>query len=65
VASVQETGSTGETLTEAAAINRSLYTLGKVIRAISAGKQAPYRDSKLTKLLYASLGGNCKTIMVR
>jgi len=53
---------------EASNINRSLYSLGSVIEKLSsAGAKAhiPWRDSKLTRLLQDSLGGNCKaTIMV-
>ena len=53
----------------AAAINKSLMALGSVINAlgeISKGKQVhiPYRDSKLTRLLQESLGGNASTLMI-
>ena len=61
-----KTGSVGERLLEATKINQSLSTLGNVISALVDGKSThiPYRDSKLTKLLQDSLGGNTKTVMV-
>merc|ERR1711917_68307 len=52
-------------LKEATKINLSLSALGNVISALIDGKgHIPYRDSKLTRLLQDSLGGNAKTIMV-
>lgn len=60
----------GERLYEGANINRSLLALGNCINAlcISDGTRrtchVPYRDSKLTRLLKFSLGGNCKTVMI-
>lgn len=59
-------GSTGDRLKEATKINLSLSALGNVISALVDGKSThiPYRDSKLTRLLQDSLGGNTKTLMV-
>ncbi|KAM9916626.1 hypothetical protein OXX59_009851, partial [Metschnikowia pulcherrima] len=54
-------------LHEGANINRSLLALGNCINALcDPGRRAhvPYRDSKLTRLLKFSLGGNCRTVMV-
>jgi len=61
-----KTGATGERLREATKINLSLSALGNVISALVDGKSKhiPYRDSKLTRLLQDSLGGNTKTLMV-
>ncbi|KAF4705560.1 hypothetical protein FOZ62_024023 [Perkinsus olseni] len=61
-----KTGSTGDTLKEATKINLSLSALGNVISALvdSRSTFVPYRDSKLTRLLQDSLGGNTKTVMV-
>ncbi|OUC44740.1 kinesin motor domain protein [Trichinella nativa] len=61
-----KTGATGERLKEATKINLSLSALGNVISALVDGKSThvPYRDSKLTRLLQDSLGGNTKTIMI-
>ena len=63
----KKTGATGNLLKEGAKINLSLSALGNVISALSEGskgKHIPYRDSKLTRLLQDSLGGNTKTLMV-
>ncbi|VDQ07437.1 unnamed protein product [Trichobilharzia regenti] len=62
-----KTGATGKRLQEANKINLSLATLGNVISALVDGKSThvPYRNSKLTRLLQDSLGGNSKTAMVR
>lgn len=60
----------GDRLYEGANINRSLLALGNCINALclSDGTRRtchiPYRDSKLTRLLKFSLGGNCKTVMI-
>ena len=61
-----KTGATGDRLKEATKINLSLSALGNVISALVDGKSKhiPYRDSKLTRLLQSSLGGNTKTLMV-
>ncbi|XP_014678184.1 PREDICTED: kinesin-like protein KIF3A [Priapulus caudatus] len=60
-----KTGATGQRLKEATKINLSLSTLGNVISALVDGKSThvPYRNSKLTRLLQDSLGGNSKTVM--
>uniref|UniRef100_A0A8D0ENZ0 Kinesin-like protein n=1 Tax=Strix occidentalis caurina TaxID=311401 RepID=A0A8D0ENZ0_STROC len=58
----------GERLREGANINRSLLALINVINALAETKSKkshiPYRDSKLTRLLKDSIGGNCRTIMI-
>jgi hypothetical protein len=61
-----KTGSIGDRFIEATKINLSLTALGKVITSLVQGKGTfvPYRDSKLTRLLQYSLGGNAKTIMI-
>ncbi|KAF6017971.1 KIF3A [Bugula neritina] len=61
-----KTGASGQRLKEATKINLSLSTLGNVISALVDGKSShiPYRNSKLTRLLQDSLGGNSKTVMV-
>ncbi|XP_049804535.1 kinesin-like protein KIF3A [Schistocerca nitens] len=60
-----KTGATGIRFKEATKINLSLSTLGNVISALVDGKctHIPYRNSKLTRLLQDSLGGNSKTVM--
>lgn len=61
-----KTGATGDRLKEANKINLSLSALGNVISALVDGKSShiPYKDSKLTRLLQDSLGGNTKTVMI-
>eukprot|EP00201_Polytomella_parva_P015707 CAMPEP_0175058252 /NCGR_PEP_ID=MMETSP0052_2-20121109/11744_1 /TAXON_ID=51329 ORGANISM="Polytomella parva, Strain SAG 63-3" /NCGR_SAMPLE_ID=MMETSP0052_2 /ASSEMBLY_ACC=CAM_ASM_000194 /LENGTH=731 /DNA_ID=CAMNT_0016323611 /DNA_START=71 /DNA_END=2263 /DNA_ORIENTATION=+ len=61
-----KTGATGDRLKEGIKINLSLTALGNVISALVDSKtgHVPYRDSKLTRLLQDSLGGNTKTVMV-
>lgn len=58
----------GIRLREGAKINRSLLALANCINALGdkakKGFFVPYRDSKLTRLLKDSLGGNCKTVMI-
>merc|ERR1719487_1802552 len=60
-----KTGASGDTLKEATKINMSLSALGNVISSLVDSKSTfvPYRDSKLTRLLQDSLGGNTKTVM--
>lgn len=60
-----KTGAVGQRLREATKINLSLSTLGNVISALVDGKctHIPYRNSKLTRILQDSLGGNSKTVM--
>lgn len=62
---VKKSGVEGVHFKEAAAINRSLLALGCVVSALAAKKpHVPLRDSKLTRLLDGSLGGNCKTVLL-
>ncbi|KAJ1929618.1 hypothetical protein IWQ60_000995 [Tieghemiomyces parasiticus] len=67
---VAHTGAEGVRLREGAHINRSLLTLGTVIAKLTdtevdrATLHIPYRDSKLTRILEPSLGGNAKTAIV-
>ena len=64
---VRLSGATGQRLEESKQINRSLSALGNVISALTDAKtrqHIPYRDSKLTRMLEDSLGGNCKTTMM-
>ena len=71
---IKRTGAEGKRMKEGININKGLFVLGQVVSALSElgqqGKSAnaaahiPYRDSKLTRLLQDSLGGNSKTVMV-
>ncbi|KAI0928539.1 hypothetical protein AcV7_008994 [Taiwanofungus camphoratus] len=63
---VGKTGASGQTLEEAKKINKSLSALGMVINALTDGKakHVPYRDSKLTRILQESLGGNSRTTLI-
>lgn len=69
---MKKTNSTGKAVQEAGFINKSLYTLGKVISGLTkhAGeggakhRDVPFRDSKLTKLLISSLGGKSRTLLM-
>ena len=58
----------GKRLEESKKINQSLSALGNVISALTDARgtraHVPYRDSKLTRILEDSLGGNCKTTMM-
>lgn len=67
------TNNRGMRLVEGANINKSLLALGNCINALcemtksgstSKNMHIPYRDSKLTRLLKDSLGGNCRTVMI-
>uniref|UniRef100_A0A672NI57 Kinesin-like protein n=1 Tax=Sinocyclocheilus grahami TaxID=75366 RepID=A0A672NI57_SINGR len=62
---VSKTGAEGALLDEAKNINKSLSALGNVISALAEGTTyVPYRDSKMTRILQDSLGGNCRTTIV-
>ncbi|ORX62146.1 kinesin heavy chain [Hesseltinella vesiculosa] len=63
---VGKTGASGQTLEEAKKINKSLTALGMVINSLTDGKSnhVPYRDSKLTRILQESLGGNSRTTLI-
>eukprot|EP00884_Botryococcus_braunii_P002568 jgi/Botrbrau1/12311/Bobra.0205s0009.1 len=65
------TGAEGQTFDEGKLINKSLSVLGNVVNALtqndpssSRPSYVPYRDSKLTRVLQDSLGGNAKTVMI-
>ena len=62
---LDKTGATGDRLTEAKAINKSLSALGDVLTALASQKRGhvPYRNSKLTYLLQDSLSGDSKALM--
>uniref|UniRef100_A0A3Q1MQT9 Kinesin-like protein n=1 Tax=Bos taurus TaxID=9913 RepID=A0A3Q1MQT9_BOVIN len=62
-----QTQNRGQRMKEGAHINRSLLALGNCINALSdkgTNKYVNYRDSKLTRLLKDSLGGNSRTVMI-
>lgn len=63
---IAKTGAQGTTLEEAKTINKSLTTLGLVINKLTDKKSGhvPYRDSKLTRVLQESLGGNARTALI-
>ena len=64
---VGKTNVSGQQLEEAKMINKSLSALGNVINALTEDKKGgfiPYRDSKLTRILQESLGGNAMTCLV-
>eukprot|EP00658_Telonema_sp_P-2_P077228 TRINITY_DN6935_c0_g2_i1.p1 TRINITY_DN6935_c0_g2~~TRINITY_DN6935_c0_g2_i1.p1 ORF type:complete len:569 (-),score=207.55 TRINITY_DN6935_c0_g2_i1:119-1825(-) len=63
---VSKTHAEGQAMEEAKQINKSLSCLGQVINHLTDGKSThiPYRDSKLTRLLSESLGGNSKTCLM-
>lgn len=63
---VSKTGAEGLRLKELKNINKSLNALTSVINSLTDSKSThiPYRDSKLTKLLQNSIGGNSKTLMI-
>ena len=63
---IKKTKAQQETQQQGIYINLALSTLGQVIGALSnpSSKHTPYRDSKLTRLLQDSLGGNTKTLMI-
>ncbi|KAJ1179991.1 hypothetical protein NDU88_005219 [Pleurodeles waltl] len=65
---IVKTGNTGERLKESIQINSGLLALGNVISALGDSKRKnshiPYRDSKITRILKDSLGGNAKTAMI-
>lgn len=64
---VSKSGSDGQRLREAKQINRSLCALGNCVAALAerkASRHIPYRNSKLTRILTDSLGGNTKTCLV-
>lgn len=64
---VGKTHAKGQTLKEAQHINKSLSALGSVMNALTSGQanaHIPYRDSKLTRLLQDSLGGNSETTLL-
>lgn len=62
---IKKTGAEGAQLKEGIQINKGLFALSQVITALAAKKShVPFRDSKITKLLEDSLGGNARTVLV-
>lgn len=68
---IKKSGVEGIQKQESITINKDLFVLGKVVaalsdqsRSLSKEKHVAYRDSKLTRLLRESLGGNCFTVMI-
>lgn len=64
---IHKSGAVNERAREAGSINQSLLSLGKVINALSEGKELkhiPYRESKLTRLLQGSIGGKTRTALI-
>ena len=65
---IKKTGATGMLLKEGISINKGLLCLGQVISALTdtnkAKEHIPYRDSKLTRILQESLGGNSQTCLL-
>ncbi|XP_078281618.1 kinesin-1 heavy chain isoform X2 [Rhinoraja longicauda] len=62
---VSKTGAEGAVLDEAKNINKSLSALGNVISSLAESSgYIPYRDSKMTRILQDSLGGNCRTTII-
>lgn len=62
---VKKSGVEGTQFKEATAINKSLLAFGNVVSALAVKKShVPLRDSKLTRILDGSIGGNCKTALL-
>jgi len=66
---IKKTGAEAKRAQEGISINKGLFVLGQVVSALSEQRPSmkrkpPYRDSKLTRLLQDSLGGNSRTIMI-
>ena len=63
----KKTGASGDVLKEGININKGLLALGNVISSLTDGNKnqhVPYRDSKLTRILQDSLGGNSRTVVI-
>lgn len=61
----RRTGNHGDRMEESSSINTSLFVLGKVVKAIvTKDMRIPYRDSKLTRVLKDSLGGDARTYLI-